>query len=60
MSTGSLSLGFDSSGRIDSAVELISYSYRFLLYENLYLGGTLRKRERAHELDEKSIPASKI
>ncbi len=53
IATGGLFLGIDSSGKIDSSQKSI------FLYDK-FLSGTLRKRERARVLDEKSIPASKI
>jgi hypothetical protein len=57
IATGSLILGIDFSGNVDSAIELIPRRNRLLLMQ--ILSDTLRrKRERAHLLDEKFIPSS--
>jgi hypothetical protein len=48
MAIGTLLLGIDSSGEIDSAMELIPRRNRFLLYKS-------RRSERAQVLDEKYI-----
>jgi hypothetical protein len=58
MATGSLFLGINSSGGLDPAcncflTEIDSSCMQFLC-------DTLRKKEKAQELDEKSIRASKI
>jgi hypothetical protein len=59
MATGSLFLGIDSSGGIDSVMK-IDASPESIPPERKFLCGTLRNIEKAHVLDEKSIPASKI
>jgi len=61
VATGSLFVGIDFSGRMDSAMELIPHRNRFFLflYKNFF-SDTLRKCDKAHVLDEKSISASKI
>jgi hypothetical protein len=59
MGTGSLFLGIDSSRGIDSAMEFVSSEESISPFYEKFLSDTLRKRERAHVLDEKSILASK-
>ncbi len=54
MATGSLFLGIESSGGIDSPIELIPRRNRFLLHNT---HGTLRKKAKV--LDEKTIRVSK-
>jgi hypothetical protein len=57
--TGSLFLGIDSSGGINSTIELIPRRNRFLLDKNLYVINL--ERERGHMFKiKKFIPASKI
>ncbi len=48
MATGSLFLGIDSSGGVDSDMEFIPCRNRFLMYKKC-LSDTLRKREGKFE-----------